>query len=97
VVLLAGERSVPAHLHGGVGIETLNASAVPADWRTHVGREALQTLGSEWLQQSRTCVLAVPSAVVPAEFNFLINPPHSDFKYITVDKPETLDTDLRLS
>ena len=42
-------------------------------------------------------VLAVPSAVIPAELNFLINPLHPDFKRISLGEPETLDTDMRLN
>lgn len=87
---------IPAHLHPAVSTETLDANTLPPDWRSGTGREALQTLGAEWLSRSRTCVLAVPSAVVPAEFNFLINPLHPDFKQITLGAPETLDTDTRL-
>ena len=78
-------------------METLETRVLPKDWRTHAGREPLQALGGEWLQQSRSCVLAVPSAVIPAELNFLINPLHPDFKRISLGEPETLDADMRLS
>lgn len=87
---------IPAYLHSSVSIETLDTRALPPQWRTHAGRDALQTLGAEWLAQLRSCVLAVPSAVVPAELNFLINPLHPDFKHITLGAMETLDTDMRL-
>lgn len=88
---------VPAYLSAVVSLETLDVSVLPKDWRTHAGREALQTIGFEWLSQARSCVLAVPSAVMPAEFNFLINPMHVDFKFISIGQPETLETDMRLS
>jgi len=38
----------------------------------------------------------VPSAVVPAESNYLLNPLHPDFKRVKVGKPATVKTDLRL-
>lgn len=88
---------IPAYLSENVSVEILDVSVLPKDWRTHAGREALQTIGFEWLSQARSCVLAVPSAVMPAEFNFLINPMHEDFKFISVGEPETLETDMRLS
>lgn len=87
---------IPAHLPAKVSMETLDTTVLPKDWRTHAGREVLQTLGGEWLRQSRSCVLAVPSAVMPAERNFLINPLHPDFKHIALGEPETLNTDMRL-
>src|SRR5436190_4797848 len=42
-----------------------------------------------------TAVLAVPSAVIPAESNYLLNPLHRDFRRIRVGKPERFETDLR--
>jgi len=87
---------IPAHLPHNVSVEVLDTTNLPRDWRTHAGREALQALGGAWLRQSRSCVLAVPSAVMPAEFNFLINPLHPDFKLISMGEPETLNTDMRL-
>ena len=86
----------PAYLHSSVSLETLDVKALPPQWRNPAGREVLQTLGGEWLAQLRSCVLAVPSAVVPAECNFLINPLHPDFKHITLGTMETLETDMRL-
>ena len=87
---------IPAHLPDNVSIEILDKTNLPSDWRNQVGREALQTLGGEWLRQARSCVLAVPSAVIPAELNFLINPLHPGFKHILLGESETLNTDNRL-
>lgn len=87
---------IPAHLPSSVSVEYMEASALPQGWRTQSARDQLQALGAEWLRQSRSCVLAVPSAVIPAELNFLINPLHQDFRHITFGEPEPLDTDLRL-
>lgn len=88
---------IPAYLPPGVSIEIMEASALPQGWRAQAVREQLQVLGGEWLRQSRSCVLAVPSAVMPAESNFLINPLHPDFQSIMLGEPEPLDTDLRLT
>jgi RES domain-containing protein len=41
-------------------------------------------------------VLSVPSAVVPAERNVLINPRHPDFARIIIGAPQSLQTDTRL-
>ncbi|MFZ4537646.1 RES family NAD+ phosphorylase [Propionivibrio sp.] len=87
---------IPTHLTDSVSIETIEASALPQDWRTLGARESLQALGAQWLLEARSCVLAVPSAVLPAEQNFLINPLHHDFRHIKPGTPEILDTDLRL-
>jgi RES domain-containing protein len=41
-------------------------------------------------------VLAVPSAIIPREWNYLINPEHPDMKRIVVGKPEPFAFDPRL-
>jgi RES domain-containing protein len=88
---------IPAHLPETLSIETVQPKSLPTQWRTPTGREALQALGGQWLRERRSCVLAVPSAVVPAELNFLINPLHPDFGRILLGSQETLETDMRLS
>ena len=49
-----------------------------------------------WLKSGRSAVLSMPSAVVPAERNYLLNPGHPDFARIVMGEPEALDTDFRL-
>jgi RES domain-containing protein len=41
-------------------------------------------------------VLAIPSVVIPAETNFVLNPRNPDFRRIKVGKPRRFETDLRL-
>ena len=88
---------LPVHLPETLSIETFDGNGLPKEWRTHAGREVLQSLGGEWRRQLRSCVLAVPSSVMPAELNFLVNPLHPDFKHISLGDPEVLETDMRLS
>jgi RES domain-containing protein len=85
-----------AHLPATVIQQQFAVSDLPVAWREHQERETLQALGAQWLRDSSTCVLAVPSAVVHAELNYLINPAHPDFAKISFGEPELLETDLRL-
>jgi RES domain-containing protein len=87
---------IPAFIPESVNMESIDITKLPRAWRTQAQSEALQSLGTQWLKESRSCVLAVPSAVMPSEFNFLINPLHSDFKDILIGEREVLDTDMRL-
>ena len=41
-------------------------------------------------------MLQVPSAVVPEEHNFLVNPLHPDFEQLTIGDPEPFEFDERL-
>ena len=87
---------IPAHIPADVRIETLLPADLQPDWRVPAARDVLQSIGAQWLRALRSAVLAVPSAVIPAENNFLINPLHPDFHRITLGQPEPLETDLRL-
>lgn len=87
---------IPAHLPADLSIDTLAQGDLPTNWRAPAAREVLQALGAQWLQSLRSAVLVVPSAVVPAEHNFLLNPAHPDFQRIVIGPPEPLETDLRL-
>ncbi|PMS21937.1 hypothetical protein C0Z16_33365 [Paraburkholderia rhynchosiae] len=44
------------------------------DWRDISGRAELQRVGTTWSQTRVSAVLAVPSAVVSADTNYLLNP-----------------------
>ena len=57
------------------GIEDL-ADELPEGWRRDV--ERTRELGSRWLKRGSSAVLRVPSAVVPVESVYLLNPRHPD-------------------
>ena len=52
--------------------------------------------GDEWLVSGESAVLRVPSAVVQADWNYLINPEHLDFAQITSAPPVPMHFDERL-
>ena len=87
---------IPAFVASSVSLRELDASELGEDWRALSARDRLQAIGNDWLQARETCILSVPSAVVPAERNFLINPLHPDFSKIVIGEAEALETDVRL-
>ena len=87
---------VPAEIPVDMRIDRLSVDELPEDWRDPGVRDGLQVLGSAWAAERSCAVLAVPSAVVPAETNYLINPLAADFQRIRVGEAEELVTDMRL-
>jgi RES domain-containing protein len=77
-------------------IERVDAAKLPADWRELSARAELQQIGAMWARNRTSAVLAVPSAVVPAETNYLLNPGHPDFARITLGARDEWQTDPRL-
>lgn len=87
---------VPAHIPDELPITTIQTQELPEDWRNLSMRDRLQTIGKDWLTSMRSAILSVPSAVLPAERNYLINPIHPDFQKIMFGTLESLQTDIRL-
>jgi len=61
-------------------IKTIPTESLPGNWRTLLAYPVLQQIGSGWYESKETLVLKVPSAVIPNEFNFIINMEHPEFK-----------------
>lgn len=55
-----------------------------------------QWMGDQFIAADQALVLKVPSAIVPQEHNFLINPLHKEFKKVKIVTNELLDLDKRL-
>ena len=88
--------AVPATLPAGLRLAALSENSLPPDWRSMPLSESLRSLGGAWIAAGETCALRVPSAVVPAECNFLLNPAHPDLGKIRIGAPEPLSLDRRL-
>ena len=69
---------------------------LPPNWRDPVAPAELAAIGDEFVRKAEHCVLLVPSAIVPAENNLLINPAHPDFKRIVFVEKEPVAYDPRM-
>jgi RES domain-containing protein len=87
---------IPAYIPDELAVDRITVDQLPPDWRSPEVRGELQKRGADWIRSGASAVLAVPSAVIPAETNYLLNPEHSDFARIGIGEPLELVTDLRL-
>jgi RES domain-containing protein len=94
--LRARYMMIEARIPSAVKIDRVRVDDLPSDWRDIGARVKLQSIGAKWARKRNAAVLAVPSAIVPAESNYLLNPLHPDFKQIKVGRPSAVTTDLRL-
>lgn len=69
---------------------------LPLDWRTFPHSEAARRIGDRFVKEGKAAILKVPSAVVPNDFNYLLNPAHPDFSKIKITKTEVYEFDVRL-
>lgn len=77
-------------------IEALDPKSLSKHWRRYPTIPDNQAIGDRWVAEARSLVLRVPSAIIPASANFLINPLHPAFSSVTVDRPERFAFDPRL-
>jgi RES domain-containing protein len=87
---------IPATIPDGMAIERVDPAKLPSDWRTPERLDHTRAIGAAWAASKRTVALAVPSAVLPEETNYVLNPLHPEFNRVRVGKPKALITDVRL-
>jgi RES domain-containing protein len=92
----AGLVSVHTSIPDGIRCERVNISSLPESWRGVPFPQELWAVGESWLVAGSSVCLLVPSAVVPEEFNLLINPLHSDFKVLRFSDPSVFNFDPRM-
>ena len=80
----------------GVKAETIDPATLPSDWWEEDPPVTTQALGSAWLQRQSSLLLQVPSAIIPSECNYLLNPQHKDFVKLRIAPPEKFRFDPRL-
>jgi RES domain-containing protein len=69
---------------------------LPANWKRWPCPKTTAAVGDRWSRAGTSAVLKLPSAIVPEEFNYLLNPAHPDFCKIIVGKPQMFNADPRL-
>lgn len=77
-----------------IEISTISLQKMKNKWPNHI--DYTQWIGDSFIENNQSLVLQVPSAVVPEECNFLLNPLHKDYKKISIQKSELLQLDERL-
>lgn len=59
-------------------------------------QEKTQAYGSEWYLSLKTCLLCVPSSIIPFEYNYIINTRHGDFEKFFIAESLPFEFDRRL-
>jgi RES domain-containing protein len=74
----------------------LSLATLPRNWRADPVPARVQAIGDDWAAGGASAVLRVPSALVPGESNFLLNPRHPDFGKLRIGKPIPFQYDHRI-
>ncbi|MGP8199782.1 MAG: RES family NAD+ phosphorylase [Limisphaerales bacterium] len=77
-------------------VKIVPTKGLPPNWRVEPPPPSTKALGDLWVQEATSAILALPSVIIPGEFNYLLNPAHPGFKKISIGKPERFTFDPRL-
>jgi RES domain-containing protein len=72
-----------------------NVLDLPSDWRSNPHSNTTQQIGDKFILEANSLVLQVPSAVVPGDYNFLMNPKHSEIRKVQIINVESFEFDSR--
>lgn len=87
--------AIKAWLPNELKIEEIERSQLPDNWQDTSAYPILQKIGQDWLNSNRTPVLKVPSAIVPVEYSYLLNPQHPELK-VVLEPPIRFRFDRRM-
>ena len=78
-----------------IEILELSVDELPENWDSKPPILETQFIGDDFVSQKNAAVLKVPSAIIPPEFNYLINPNHPGSAKIKVISKQKLQFDNR--
>jgi len=102
LVHLDGPELLQRYVLIGVKIEEslvreVGPADLPRNWRADPAPVGLRKVGDEWIASGVSPVLRVPSTLVPAESNFLLNPAHPDCSKLVIGDLIGFHFDQRLA
>ena len=68
---------------------------LPGNWHDNPPPDILKQIGDSFIKENKFLALKIPSAIMPEENNFLLNPNHTDFKKVSVVYTRNIPIDER--
>lgn len=78
-----------------IEVQEINPETLPPRWRLLPFDHKTQLIGDKFIVEGLYLVMKVPSAVIPGEFNHLINPKHQEIRLVEVIRREPYEFDER--
>ena len=102
LVHLSGRSALPGYVTFPLRfdesmVEDVALADLPQGWDAEPVQRASMAIGDAWVKAAARPVLAVPSAVVPEETNYILNPNHAAFRSITIGRSSPCRFDPRLA
>jgi RES domain-containing protein len=81
---------------GTIPVTTIDVKQLPENWNTLFSLNLTRNMGELWYRERNTLILKVPSAIIPAEHNIIINTQHPLFSKVKLLRTEPFLFDQRL-
>jgi RES domain-containing protein len=89
-------RMISMEIPDDLVIQHIVLKDLPTDWNIFPYHSSTQTIGDQFIHENKFLILRAPSAVVPGDYNFLLNPHNPDIKKVTILKSEKFPFDKRM-
>ena len=90
-------KVVEINIPGSLTITSVTQNQLNKDWTVRENYRQTRNIGDMWLKEKKSPILKVPSAIIPEEINYLINPEHPDFQKISIKRISGFLFDNRLT
>lgn len=87
---------VSIDLPGDMTVYRIKENELPANWLAMPHASQARKLGDFIIKQNKFLVIKAPSAVVPGDYSYLINPDHKDSYKIKILRVEEFNFEKRL-
>jgi len=77
-------------------VSEVDVTGLSEGWDSDPAPAFTKLVGNSWAKNQKSLILKVPSAIIPEEYNYLINPLHPDFKKLSIGSPVAYFFDTRL-
>ncbi len=88
---------VTLEIPANIPIDEVQLKDLPTAWNGFPAPETVIDLGDKWLKERKGLVLKVPSALIPVESNYILNPLHKEFKKVKKIGRENFNIDKRIA
>ncbi len=96
IKLSASLVAIPVDIPVSLKMVDISVKDLNPDWRTSPPPNSTRDIGTEWVKRGATLILRAPSAIIPDEYNLVINPNHADFNKIKIGVPQPFSLDERM-
>ena len=88
--------AIPVDIPKSLKIVEVPVKDLTPDWRMSPPSNSTKDIGTGWARKGVSLIMRVPSALIPDEYNLMLNPKHADFIKIKIGKPQPFTLDERM-